>query len=102
MRFFCRTKGNNSMESNIQIQYITSQEGLKSALIDALTDLKLIPQEEPEAKSPATRQEACKFLNISLPTLDKLTASGQILTFKIGRQVRIRWSDIEAYVNNRR
>jgi excisionase family DNA binding protein len=89
------------MENNIQIQYITSQEGLKSALIDALSDLKLIQQPEPEAKSPATRQEACKFLSISLPTLDKLIASGQILTFNIGRQVRIRWADIEAYVNKK-
>lgn len=87
------------MNDNIQVQYITSKEGLKSALIDALSDLKLIQQPEPEAKSPATRQEACKFLNISLPTLDKLISSGQILTFNIGRQVRIRWADIEAYVN---
>ena len=85
----------------IQIQYITSKEGLKSALIDVLSELKLIQLPEPEAKPPATRQEACRYLNISLPTLDHLISTGQLSAFNIGRQVRVRWHDIEAYVNKK-
>ena len=79
--------------------YITSKEGLKSALIDVLSELKLIQLPDPEPKAPATRIEACKFLNISLPTLVKLIHSGQLKSFNIGNRVRIRWSDLEAYVN---
>ena len=79
--------------------YITTKEGLKSALIDVLSDLKLIQIPDAEPKAPATRMEACKFLNISLPTLIKLIQSKQLPAFNIGNRVRIRWSDLEAYVN---
>lgn len=50
-------------------------------------------------KAPATRQQAAKFLNVSLPTLDKLIRSNQLTSFNIGRQIRIKWADLEAYVN---
>jgi len=86
----------------IQVHYITSKEGLKAALIEALSELNLIQiPDHPEVKPPATRQEACKFLNISLPTLDTLIKSNQIPCFSIGRQVRIRWCDLELYVNQK-
>ena len=85
----------------IQVQYITSKQGLKSALIDVLGELNLIQRPEPEVKPPATRQEACRYLNISLPTLDHLISSGQLAAFNIGRQVRLRWPDIEAYINKK-
>jgi hypothetical protein len=50
---------------NIQIQYITSKEGLRLALIDALSELNLIQFEAKQTKAPATRKEACKYLKIS-------------------------------------
>lgn len=78
--------------------FITSEEGLKSALFDILSDFKLIQLPDVEPKAPATRMEACKFLNISLPTLVKLIQTGQLKSFNIGNRVRIRWSDLEAYV----
>jgi len=53
------------------------------------------------AQPPATRQLAADHLGVSLPTLDKLVNSGQLISFNIGRQVRIRWPDIEAYVNKK-
>ena len=101
MTSLCQTKQIGMNKPIIQVQYITSKEGLKSALIDVLSELKLIQLPETEAKAPVSRQEACKYLNISLPTLDSLINTGQLTAFNIGRQVRIRWQDIEAYVNKK-
>lgn len=84
----------------VQIQYITSPEALRTALIDALKELKIIQPTVYEMKAPATRQQACKFLNISLPTLDKLTKSGQIKAYGIGRQIRINWAELEKFVEH--
>lgn len=84
----------------IQVHYITSKAGLKAALVEALNELNLLPvSDQVEVKPPATRREACEFLNISLPTLDTLIRTNQIPSFCIGRQVRIRWTDLESYVN---
>ncbi|WP_295652551.1 excisionase family DNA-binding protein [uncultured Mucilaginibacter sp.] len=52
-------------------------------------------------RQPATREEAAAFLNLSLPTFDKLLTSSQINYFRIGRQVRIKWDDIQTYVNKK-
>jgi len=87
--------------------YITTKEGIKSALVDILGDLNisliqnasLSPQNE--IRAPATRQDACDYLNISIPTLYKLIKSNQLPTFFIGRSVRIRWSDLEDFVNKK-
>ena len=86
--------------------YITTKEGLKSALVDILGDLNInliqaTPISQNELKAPATRQDACDFLNVSIPTLHKLIKTNQIATFSIGRSVRIRWSDLEAFVNKK-
>jgi excisionase family DNA binding protein len=82
------------------VQYITSKEGLKSALIDVLSELKLIQPSTSEIKAPATRAQACKFLNISIPTLSRLINSKQLTAFNIGRQIRIDWSELERYVTS--
>jgi excisionase family DNA binding protein len=50
---------------------------------------------------PVSRQAAADHLGISKPTLDNLIKTGQLPAFNIGRQVRIKWSDIEAYVNKK-
>lgn len=58
-----------------------------------------VASEQP--KPPARRQEAAKFLGLSLPTLDTLIKTGQIKSFSIGRQVRIDWKEIEAFLNKK-
>lgn len=83
--------------------YITSHEGLRSALVDVLKECNLIrPTEECfKPTPPATRKEAGEFLGISLPTLDILLKTNQIKSFNIGRQVRINWSDLELYLEEK-
>ena len=86
--------------------FITTKEGLKSALVDILGDLNIsliqtTPSIQTETRAPATRQDACVFLNVSMPTLHKLIKTNQIPTFFIGRSVRIRWSDLEGFVNRK-
>lgn len=51
-----------------------------------------------EQKPPATKKETAKHLGISIPTLDQLEKTGQLKPFRIGRAVRFRWDDINAYI----
>ena len=53
------------------------------------------------SEAPASRQHAASYLGVSLPTLDKLINSGQLKAFNIGRQVRIKWDDIQEYLNKK-
>ena len=91
--------------SQIQVQYITSHEGLRDAMIDVLKELKLLANhniEEPKAlPPPANRHQASAFLSVSLPTLDSLLKTGQIPSFRIGNRVRINWVDLEDYVKQK-
>lgn len=59
--------------------------------------------EEPkqEMRAPATRQEAAQFLGISLPTVDQLIRSKQLASFRIGKSVRINWSDLESFISSK-
>lgn len=86
----------------IQVQYITSHEGLRAAMLDVLSELNLIESKAiQEIKAPANRYQASSFLSVSLPTLDVLLKTQQIPSFKIGKQIRINWSDLENYVNQK-
>lgn len=58
-----------------------------------------VASEQP--KPPATRQQAAKFLGLSLPTLDTLIRTGQLNAFNIGRQVRIDWDQLDLFVKKR-
>lgn len=42
-----------------------------------------------------TREEAAKFLRVSLSTVDRLIKSGKLKARKVGRQVRMTRSDLE-------
>ena len=44
-----------------------------------------------------TRKESQDYLKISLSTLERLIKSGTLPAVKIGRQVRIKRSDLERY-----
>lgn len=77
----------------LSFQAIVTQ-AVKTALSE---QVKAEPREE-AVRAPATRQEACEFLKLSLPTLDTLIRTGRLKSYKIGRQVRINWSDLDSYV----
>lgn len=89
------------METNVQVQFVTSKEGLRSALFDVLSEFNLIQKEESPLRAPATLKDACYFLNVSLPTLRTLIRTNQINAFQIGRQLRIKWDDLEAYLDSK-
>ena len=42
-----------------------------------------------------TREEAAKFLRVSVSTVDRLIRSGALKARKVGRQVRMTRSDLE-------
>lgn len=91
----------------MQVIIQTSQDELLKLVRDAVreelknhSDTSLNNTKSLESKPPATRKEACKFLNISIPTLDKLIKSNQLPAFFIGRQVRIKWIDLDSYIND--
>jgi excisionase family DNA binding protein len=46
-------------------------------------------------------RHVCELLGISLPTLYRIVARGEMEAFKIGRATRIRQSEIDRYVSSR-
>lgn len=72
---------------------------IEKAVRNVLKDY--VPVDNNASKAPADKKEAASYLNISITTLDQLLKSAQLPSFKIGRQVRIRWSDLESYVNQK-
>ena len=47
-------------------------------------------------------KEALRFLGITQPTLYRLIDSGSLVGYKIGRVIRFRRSDLEAYLESAR
>jgi excisionase family DNA binding protein len=54
-----------------------------------------------QPQPPATKKQAAEHLCVSMPTLDALMRSGKLKFFNIGRSVRLRWTDIDAYINKK-
>jgi excisionase family DNA binding protein len=52
-------------------------------------------KEETYSKQYATRDEVAERLRISLPTLNTLSKSGIIKSYRIGRRVLYNWEEIE-------
>lgn len=77
-------------------------EALQAVVIEAVNKaLQGALPEEPKSNEvqPAfTRQDACRLIGCSLPTLDALLHSGQIKSFKIGRSVRVTRDSLETYL----
>lgn len=48
------------------------------------------------------KEEAAKVLNLSKGTISNLLARGELPYIKIGRSVRIKREDIEAYIEGQR
>ena len=53
-------------------------------------------------KPPATREQLADYLQIGLSKLDILTKSGELKSFKLGRETRYNWSDIEEYLQSKK
>jgi excisionase family DNA binding protein len=58
--------------------------------------------DDPVSTSPLlTKKEVCRFLKISIVTLNKLIANGAIKSFKVGgKTVRIHESELKSYQAN--
>jgi excisionase family DNA binding protein len=52
-------------------------------------------------KAVFTVDEACTYLSISRPKLDRLIYGGEILSLKVGRRRLLRRSDCDAYLKER-
>lgn len=84
-----------------QIQIITTPEGLQSTIDKAVHEaLNKFNASQPTTKvGLLSRSDACKYLGLSLPTLDNLVRSRQLSPIRIGRQVKfdeaelVRFSD---------
>jgi excisionase family DNA binding protein len=72
--------------NNIILQNITREELFTElrAIVSELLDEKLQPE---PSKEKLTKKEVCARLRISLPTLQRFTASGTIVGYRIGRRV---------------
>jgi len=44
------------------------------------------------------KTEAARLLNCSITTIDRLRASGKLLSLKVGDLIKFRQEDIEAYI----
>lgn len=49
-----------------------------------------------------TRNEAAKRLRVALATLVRLTQSGELYSFRVGRQIRIPTAAVEAFMRGER
>ena len=47
-----------------------------------------------------TREEAAEILKISVPTLDRLIAEGELEVYKFRRNVRVTKEQIQTFLNN--
>ena len=56
------------------------------------------PKPDPDApRVLLTQREACVALSVSAPTIRELTRSGRLPVVRIGRAVRYRLADLEAF-----
>jgi excisionase family DNA binding protein len=71
------------------------------ASLKQIMESKPIKESQPISETYLTRQEVAKILKISLPTLNELTKSGQLPSYRIASNIRYKASDIEqSLINN--
>jgi excisionase family DNA binding protein len=49
-----------------------------------------------------TRQQAAAWLSVTTQTIDKLVRQSKLTAYRVGRCVRLRWSDVMAYVEGQK
>lgn len=83
------------------LQIITEKEILNSLISTAVQDavskiLENLPsQSAPEPDERLTRQQAAKYLNCTLPTLDRYREQGRIPYYQTGRTIFFKRSEID-------
>ncbi len=71
-------------------------EGVKRALNG------LMPvNDQPERLPTGTRREVANYLQMGVSKLDQMTKTGELKSFKMGRQVRYKWDEINEYLNKK-
>lgn len=51
------------------------------------------------SKNLLSRNEAARYLGISLPTLSKLTAKGRLKSYRLGNLIKYKLEDLETALN---
>lgn len=78
------------------------KQSIYKAVKEVLDELLPIHLSNHIDKSPTgSRADVMKYLNVSSSTLQRLTQTGEIKSFKIGGSVRYKWADIDSYLNNK-
>ena len=72
------------------------KEGVRS-VISEMPAISTQGQREPSG----TKKQAAAYLKVSVSTLDTLTATGQVKSFRIGKRVMYRYADLDAYINSK-
>lgn len=55
---------------------------------------------QPKANGWLTTQDTCALLGVTLRTLYRLIDSGQLAAYKVGRVIRLRQPDVDAYLES--
>lgn len=87
------------MQNGILLEKITREELFNElrSIVSEILENQLKP--EPQ-KEYFTKKEAAQKLRVSLPTLHRLTISGTIKGYRIGRRVLYRTDEIDLAVKN--
>lgn len=82
------------MQNAVLLHNVTREELINDirTLVSEIIDQKLQP--EPQ-KDLLTKKEVSSMLRISLPTLQRLTQSGSITGYRMGRRILYRADEVE-------
>ncbi len=81
------------MKQAIIIEADELSEMIREAVTEAMASHEPAPQDQNKL---LTRTETAQYLSVSLPTLNRYTASGRLRSRKIGGKVFFSMSDINA------
>ncbi len=68
---------------------------IQTAVSEAMGAMAPKPQGTPQSPELLTRNEAAKYLGVSLPTLNEWTKTGVVKGYRIGSRVRYKLPEIE-------
>ncbi|MCX6303285.1 MAG: helix-turn-helix domain-containing protein [Bacteroidia bacterium] len=82
------------MQNAVLLENVTREELIRDirALVSEIIDQKLQP--EPQ-KDFLTKKEVSAMLRISLPTLQRMTQSGSITGYRMGRRILYRAAEVD-------
>jgi len=83
----------NEVESSTLIKQLSDKVDLLESDIQSI-------KSQSKVKSMLTKDETCKLLRITVPTLDKLTKNGKLTPSRNGKRVTFDYNDVTAYIEN--